>query len=318
MTLRHRILFLGALLPSLSLSSGCNDTLPRSPTGDVSRRLAPPPACILRLPARSSQAASTRNIPEEAWWSVVFPNFDNRNHALPEHSLTCQGRDVFSDAAFRGGAVRDGGWPLKIREGDIVMGTGVNKIRLLWLRTHTYTDGTSAGPLVLARVLESNVEVYSIGAYRGSDDRTKLKVERMGNDILPSVQSDGCLKRKDKSPCTTELRVFLPIRGELKTAADIALERISYSQASEPGTTGLVEYRLISTPTFEPGGIRVIEQVAALDEQGRDLRKAELERMLHATPNGFEATEGSLWERVVVNEKPGAGLPHRSELDERK
>jgi hypothetical protein len=303
----------------MAVAAGCNETLPRSPTGDLSRRLAPPPACILRLPSRSTQAASTRNIPEEAWWSVVFPNYDARDHALPEHSLTCQGRDVFASSAFDGGSVRGGSWPLKVEDGDIVMGTGVNKIRLLWLRTHTYSDGTSAGPLVLARVLESNVEVYSVGAYRGSTDRTKLKLERMGNEILPSAQSDGCLNRKDKSPCTTDLRVFIPIRGELKSAASIPLERITYSAAGEPGTVGPIEYRLISTPSFEPGGIRLVEQVAALDEQGRDLRKAELERMLRATADGFEASEGSLWERMfVANQKQNPSAKHRPELDERR
>jgi hypothetical protein len=238
---------------------------------------------------------------------------------LPERSLTCQGRDVFVDSAFNGGAVRGGGWPLKVKDGDIVMGTGVNKIRLLWLRTHTYTDGTSAGPLVLARVLESNVEVYSVGAYRGTSDRTKLKLERMGSEILPSVQSDGCLNRKDKSPCTTDLRVFIPIRGELKSAASIPLERITYSDASEPGTVGPVEYRLISTPSFEPGGIRLVEQVAALDEQGRDLRKAELERTLRATADGFEATETSLWDRIfVAGQKRRSGPKHLPGLDERR
>ena len=291
------------LVCAVPVQSGCSDALPRSQTGDLSRRLAPPPACILRLPARSSKAAATRSIREDGWWRVVFPSFDPTKWELPANSLTCQGTDVFADAAFRGGTVRDGGWPLKVREGDIVFGAGVNKMRLLWLRTHKHPDGTVSGPLVQARVLESHVEVYSVGAFRGPPDRSKLKLERMGPEILPSVQTDGCLGHKEKSPCTTELQLFLPVRGRLTPAARIALERVAYARASEPGTVGMIEYRLVSTPTFEPGQIRIIEQVAALDEQGRDLRKAELERVFRATSRGFEASEGSLWERIVLAPK---------------
>jgi hypothetical protein len=160
-----------------------------------------------------------------------------------------------------------------------------------------------SGPLVQARVLENYVEVYSVGAFRGPPDRSKLRLERMGPEILPSVQTDGCLGHKVKTPCTTELQLFLPVRGRLAPAARIALERVTYTRATEPGTVGTIEYRMVSTPTFEPGQIRVIEQVNALDEQGRDLRKAELERVFRATSRGFQASESSLWERIVVAAK---------------
>jgi hypothetical protein len=279
---------------------GCSDTLPRSQTGDLSRRMAPPPSCILRLPARSAKASASRSIPEQDWWKVVFPGFDPHRAALPANSQTCQGHDIFAQPVFRDGSVRGGAWPLKVQEGDIVFGAGVNKMRLLWMRTHKNPDGTESGPLVLARVLEDYAEVYSVGTFRGPPEQAKLRLERMGPEILPSVQIDGCLGHKEKTPCITELQLFLPARGELAPAAKIALERVAYGTASEPGTVGVVEYRMVSTPTFEPDAIRVIEQVAALDEQGRDLRKAELERVFRATARGFEPSESSLWERIVL------------------
>ena len=118
-----------------------------------------------------------------------------------------------------------------------VQGAGLNKLRLLWFRTHEHGDGTMAGPLALVRSFEEDAEVYAVGSYRGNATRAKLRIERLGSDLLPTVQDDGCLGVVD-IPCETTLQVYLPSRGALHPAVTVVLERVAFAQETEPGVQG--------------------------------------------------------------------------------
>jgi hypothetical protein len=277
---------------------GCRDHLPASRTGDSTRKLAPPPACVTPLPARVAASGVSRTLREEAWWPVVFPGFDSEKRRLPESSLTCEGRPIFTDATFTDATVRRGGWPFVPEEGDVVQGAGLNKLRLLWFRTHDKGGGTMAGPLALVRSFEEDAEVYAIGSYSGNASRAKLRIERLGSDILPTVQDDGCQGVTD-APCETTLQVYLPYRGQLRSAAKITLERLAFANETEPGVIGRIGYHLVTTPVFSQQGITLSEQITVHDSESRELRRAELTRVFVAADERLENTEVPLWDRIV-------------------
>src|SRR5580700_1255362 len=74
---------------------------------DEARAMAPVPACILPLAARSHGAGQTmRNLTEDQYWELVFPSYDAQKHSLPANAVTCTGRRVFDDPVFAGGTTR--------------------------------------------------------------------------------------------------------------------------------------------------------------------------------------------------------------------
>jgi hypothetical protein len=82
-----------------------------------------------------------RNLTEEQYWQLVFPAYDVQNHTLATNALTCTGAHVFDDPVFAGGTTR--GTPIAVQSGDIEYGNGGDRVRIVWLRTHRWPDGTS-------------------------------------------------------------------------------------------------------------------------------------------------------------------------------
>jgi hypothetical protein len=296
----YRRSILAVALASASLSVACGSDLPRSLSGDPARQLAPPPACILRLPARNASTSGERRLDDAQLWGLAFANFDAANGALPKDAMDCRGGHPFTDPAFAGATARRP-WPFKVQEGDVAFGAGTNNLRVAWFRTHQYPDGSMGGVLALIRSVDDFAELYSLGTFRGLSDRVKLRISRMGSNLLPSVQNDGCLKRPAGTACETTFTVFRPVRGRLEPAAQFATERIGYATGTEPGVAGRLEYHLVSTATFADDAINVTEQISVKDEQGREVRKAEVKRIFrYEEQSGFEPSEQSLWQTMFL------------------
>src|SRR5271165_154537 len=120
---------------------------------DQARAMAPVPACIVPLQGKPKGPGGgvTKSLTEDQYWQLVFPAYDATNHKLAANALPCTGFKVFDDPIYQGGTVR-GGSEIQVQDGDIAYGSGGDGVRILWLKTHRFPDGTEAGPLVLARV----------------------------------------------------------------------------------------------------------------------------------------------------------------------
>ena len=214
--------------------------------------MAPVPACIMPLSARSHGVGQTmRNLSDDQYWQLVFPAYDARNHTLPANALTCTGSRVFDDAVFAGGTTR--GSPIDIQPGDAQFGNGGDRVRIVWLRTHRWPDGSEAGAMALVRAKEDFAEVYAVGAYRRSNGALTLQAERLGTEVVISATDDGCQGQAKNAPCETSVSLFLPRFGKLVRVATIATEKRAYAQGSEPGIQGQVEYELTASPQYTPG-----------------------------------------------------------------
>lgn len=277
--------------------TGCAETPERPRTEDSARIIAPLPACLVQLDAgtkpgkdgKKPPSGVTRALHEEQIWPLVFPGYDATNARVPEGAEACNGR------------VPDlkGGHPAKIDEGAILMGGGSDRLKIAWLRSHTYDDGTTGGALALLRGLEGTAEVYAVGSYRARG-KTQLSIERIGKEVVATATDDNCTGHKAGTGCETVVSVYLPRFGVMQKVATIATERITYETENEPAIRGKSEYRLTSAISYYDGGIRVLEQVMVRDEQNREVRKAELERAFTFAPDGsMVVDEDSLWSRVT-------------------
>ncbi len=267
---------------------------------DEARVMAPVPACILPLPSRSHGAGQTmRNLTEDQYWQLVFPAYDATNHKLATNALPCTGFKVFDDPVFTGGTTR--GTPIDVQSGDAVFGNGGDRVRIVWLRTHRWPDGSEAGPLALVRAKEDFAEVYAVGAYRRSNGQLTLQAERLGTEVLISATDDGCQGQAKTSSCETNVSLFLPRFGKLARLTTLVTEKRAFASGSEPGVMGQVAYQLTASPQYTPDGIKLFEQVQAMDAAGRVVHKTELERML-VLHDGTLETGDSLWGKLY----PGA------------
>src|SRR5215471_4368424 len=227
MRLVHAFYALAALAPL-----ACGSAAKEPHYENEARLLAPVPACITRLPTRKTKTGYARALNEPTYWKLVFPSFDAEKISLPENAIPCTGRNVFADPAFTGGEwIRK--YPLAVEEGEILMGSGGDRIKVLWLRTHRFADGTEAGPLAMVRAKDDTAEVYAVGVYRGLTKRPYFQLERIGPEVVATVSDEGCTGNMKVEPCRNQVSVYLPRRGELVRLTTFAAERRDYVDGGE-------------------------------------------------------------------------------------
>jgi hypothetical protein len=288
-----------------SLTSACEANPKPLTIEDEARKLAPPPACIMRLPTRPATGLM-RNLKEDQYWKLVFPAFDEEKRTLPENPVTCTGRTIFDTEAFRS-AKRMETPPQAVVEGEILFGSGGDRLRVIWMRTHVGPDGHEIGPLAIVRTKSEFAEVYAIGAYKGRTKRPLFNIERMGYETAVTVTDEHCIEkdRKPNTPCESTLALYLPRRGNLINLATFATDQRDYVVSGEPGTWGRIEYRLAAGTKYTETGLVVSEEIVAVDEGGRELRRAELDRVFTLAGDRLAPSEGPLWPRIF----PGRKVP---------
>ena len=105
--------------------SGCVEQPARSQPEDETRRVAPLPACVLRLPPRGAQSEGTvRRLREEEIVKLIFPRFDASRAAPSAGRGHLHGDALFDDRLLVGGAPIRRGWPWLEEDGDILYGAG--------------------------------------------------------------------------------------------------------------------------------------------------------------------------------------------------
>jgi hypothetical protein len=273
---------------------GCAGAVESSKMEDRARRTVPVPICIQPL-QRSTSGVS--KIEPQDYWKMVLPGFDAGSSTVDSSSNDCSGRPAFSEQDLLSAeGPRAGSLPAKPEHA--VVAPGPDGLRVVWLRTFEFADGSSAGPLALVRSREGYAEVYGTGSLRGKLKTTRLSLERMGSRILVTATDEGCAEAKPGQGCETAFTVYVLGSGRLNRAASLPLDRVDYRPF--PGLPGLSKYRLTATPVFQDKGMRVVEQVLVQDANQGTVRKSDLERVFKLTRDGkLEASGPSLWAQVA-------------------
>ena len=308
-----RVAAVGVGLVGVGALGGCGAAAKEQHREVETRLLAPVPACVMRLPARRVKNGLARNMSETGYWRLVFPTFDTEKLALPEDAVPCTGRNVLADPALKGGEwIRR--YPVSVEEGEIRLGGGGDRIKALWMRTHRFPDGTEAGPLALVRPKEDSAEVYAVGIYRGITKQPLFALERIGPEVVITVQDEGCTGNTKVEPCRSLTSIFLPRRGELVRLTAFTADRRDYVDVGEPGSYGRIEYRLTSSVRYEKSGLKLFELMTAKDDGGRELRHAEIERIFTLRDVELVPNEDSLWPHIYP--KGAKGDPNSNGTDD--
>jgi hypothetical protein len=252
-----------------------------------------------------------RKLREEQIVKLMFPTFDEEKQVLPPGAQSCTGAPVFDDPVFRDAQLipRNASSPGE-QGANLTYGSGGDRLKIVWLRTHAFSDGTAAGPMAVIRSGEQFAELFAIGTYRGQPERTRLGTVRMGGDYLVTAEDDGCTAHKQGAACQTTLSVFLPRKGKFVPLLEVPVERVAYSGRAERGSMGVLEYRLTSVPEFRDDAIKLVEQVRVKDDTGRELRKAEHERVITLDDRGkATASEPSLWDQMIKSDDAKPARP---------
>lgn len=253
----------------------------------------------MALPVRAeSQRQYMRQLSDADIWKAVFPSFNEASGGLPEQAPTCTGEFLFRDPHFEGSHVRRQ-WPFMPTPGDLLFGSGPKRTKIVWFKTHEWGDGTVGGVVAMVRAEEDFAEVYGVGVFRGSPDKSRFATERVGGTVVLTATDDSCTGKPADTECESWIRVMMPWKGQLVEQATIAAERRHIAAKGEPGATGRVTYRMTGTPIFESTRVRVLEQVQVTDSAGRKLRQVELERRYDLSEGRLVERQPSLWDRVV-------------------
>ncbi len=300
----HRALVGAALFWSGSVfaTAGCAGAVESSKLEDGARRTVPVPICLKALERRSGGLVSS--LKPEDYWSLVLPAYDEGSSTVDRSAPDCSGRAVFDKPELaEAQGVRSGA--LIVKSEDAIVTPGPDGLRIIWLRTHRFADGTAAGPLALARAREGFAEVYATGFYRGREKDSRFALERMGHSFAVTACDEGCSGVKSGQACESRFSVLVMRSGKLVPSEQFALDRIDYRSVA--GVPGLVQYRLTATPVFHDKGLRVIEQLILRDQNQGVIRKSDLERVFQLGSGGqLKTARESLWTAEV-----GSALPPR-------
>lgn len=311
-TCKVRGSFVVALLGLASV--GCAGAVESSKLEDGARRTVPVPICLKPL-ERHGGAGVISSLKPEDYWALVLPSYDSGTGSLDRTAPDCSGRPVFErpELAEAEGA-RSG--PLLVKADNAVVTPGPDALRIVWLRTHQFSDGTAAGPIALTRPREGYAEVYATGFYRGRVKDSRFALERMGPRFVVTAGDEGCSGVKPNQSCESSFTIMLMNAGQLVPSAEFALDRVAYRSA--PGASGPAQYRLTATPVFQAQAVRVMEQIVVRDESQGVIRKSDLERVFRLEPGGrLVPSADSLWSQVGGGNGPAenpapAGPPSKS------
>lgn len=274
---------------------------------DEARGIAPVPACVVSLAPRPLAPGTVRNLSEDEVWHAVFPRYDAGAHKLPVDATACTGERIFDNPVFAGGTPI--ATPIEVHEGDIVYGAAGDRMRIVWLPTHQWPDGSKAGPLAIVRAFEQSAEVYAIGPYKRSTTKPAFQMERLGSELLVSATDDGCEGHPKSDACTSSVTFFLSRFGRLGHLQTVTTQKRAYAVGNEPGVSGQLEYVLTASPEFTADGVKVYEQVLTSDSAGRVLHKTELERTFVLHDAALEGGPDSLWARVYPSHADAKASP---------
>ena len=292
----HRWLALTGLALALVPALGCAGAVESSKREDQARREVPVPICLEALERHGEEGVVSALKPED-YWVMVLPSYDVPSGTVDVSANDCAGRPIFSRKEFIGAeGSRTGAIVAPAK--NAVITPAADKFKIVWLRTHEFSEGVASGPLALVRPREGHAEVYAIGAYKGRPKHSRFSLERMGPRILVTASDEGCTKAKATDNCETTLIIYVMSAGKLNASAEIPLDRVQYGTAA--GVTGPVQYKLTASPVFGEKSVRVIEQVVLTDSTETALRKSNIERVFTLKSRGeLVANRPSLWEQLV-------------------
>ncbi len=282
----------GALRPSVALcllaSSGCGAAVVNSRIEDKARRDVP--IAICRKPLTAQDVFDNGALHPEAYWSAIFTGFHGFGAPLDSSVRNCVGETPFASDAQSAPS------PLTLTPNQATIGGGEDGLQAVWLRAAPPSDHVTTGALALVRVRPTELNVYALGAYRGSALHTRFGFAKLG--ALPALiaWSDACADGAAGLECENTLAVYVTNGGQLVPTGKATTERVGFGTMKD---VGRVKWRLTTEPPmFDAKGMRIKEKLTARDAREDEVRKLEGQRVYVLKNGELVPTGESLWAQV--------------------
>jgi hypothetical protein len=257
------------LCASMLAVAGCSSPLPVSRIEDRARLDVP--IAICRKPLSLQEATDGGAPRPDAYWALVFPGFRGFGASFSPNEPDCVGEPHAADA--RGPT----GPGFGVGPNDAIFVSGPDDLQVVWLRAFHPSEKVAAGPVILARPRPSELDVYAIGGFRGSQAHARFELAKLGATRVIVGYDDGCADVKVDVECESTATIFLVVGGKLVAAAESPTQRVRFGTLKG---VGRVQYRLTTDPpVFDKATARIHERLQVRDPGDEDIRKAEGDRV---------------------------------------
>lgn len=278
----------------------------------------PPKLCFLERPDASRGASPVR--PHEWLRLIVRPEVRGREVIAQRDCTGAEIRweppptDCIVDAPLLAAPV-----PQPLGEHAVFERMLPGEQRLVWLATHRFANGDGFGPVALARILPTGIEVEAIGNLRLRTERVGFELWTIEGRKVLVGQGETCTKQGDPSTCHRAANVLVELDKAFLhpviTYADgrcidepwIELDR----QEDLPLPNGWNRhFEITSTLSHDRRYLVITEQVVVQDSDPnapdvppREVRRIDTERFIHVEGPSLVTRQHPLWPRIL----PSAG-----------
>jgi hypothetical protein len=270
------------------LGTSCAGAAGSSRIEDKARRDVPIAICRKALTTNDTNESGAPRL--ESYWSVLFPSFRGFSFPLDSTSRDCVGDSIL---------VTDKGAPpaaITLGPGDSTIASGEDGIQAMWFRATHPSEQVSFGVLALLRPRPSELDVYSIGVYRGSSRHSRFEFAHIGTTTGLVARDEGCADAVAGSDCESTLSVYLVAGGQLFAAGKTPTERIAYGQMRD---LGRVQWRMTTDPPlFDAHAMHIKEKLSVRDAREDEVRKSENERVFTLRGTELVPSTDTLWSQV--------------------
>jgi hypothetical protein len=269
-------------------TASCAGAVGSSGAEDKARRDVP--VAICRRPLAAGDTTDTGAPRPEIYWRTLFPTFQGFGAPVDPATPDCVGEALLASPGSAAQA------PGAASAGDATISPGDEGLQLVWLRPIPVSALTALGPLAVVRPRAAELDVYGIGAYRGSSRHSRFEFGKVGTTRVVLARDEACADVKPGVECESVLSIYLVSGGRLTAAARTSLERI------QPGTmkdVGRVQSRLTTEPpVFDATSVHIKEKLSVRDSGDEEVRRSEGERVF--TLRGAELVPNveSIWAQV--------------------
>lgn len=251
-----------------------------------------------------------RQLNEREYFQLVFPKAISEPVAAGQEGVLCNQSAAFQTSAFQDARSRLGA-QVNFAEELVVYGSGPNRLRVVWFRTHETNPGRAVGTLAVVRTTEEFAQVFALGTFEGAFETSRFSVERLGDELWVAAVNDGCGAVRPGEECDSDLHLYKVELGQLRPMIQIPVERVRHAQkpSDTPAYAGVerVVYRLEATPSYDAAQLTLLEQVTTtIQPANKEVARAERERWLTFFGERSRWSEPSLWERETQPVSPEA------------
>ena len=258
----------------------------------------------------------------ETWLALLLRGYDPESRKVTDPAVDCTGTQVrwewpaaacFDNTLHR---TKLPGRPLG--EKDVVVSPIGENLQLVWIATNRFVSGDAMGPVAAVETRSRRLVVRALGVLRGYTERAKLRLEKLGDTEVLVAEGEHCTSA-DPASCQRAARV-MPFKGQRFVAEPTFSEAgacvspawfdLSREEKESLESGWKRRYQLTATLVFEPGGIRVDEQLVVHDLDPRQpqappriYRRAQGERTVKLVDGKLVVTGQSLWNKVVAADK---------------